>query len=138
MSMGSLKTAIASAGAPQAIGPYVPAQLVRLPGGGRMLFTAGQVGIDPESGQMVSGGIRAETERVGKNLTALLEAAGFTLSDVVKTTVFLADMQDFAAMNEVYQQFFSGAPPARTTVQAAALPRGARVEIEVVAVGREP
>jgi len=135
--MDVTKTAIASPDAPQAIGPYVPAQLVHLPGGGRLLFTAGQVGIDPATGQIVSGGIRAETERVGKNLGALLEAAGFTFADVVKTTVFLADMQDFAAMNEIYQQFFASAPPARTTVQAAGLPRGARVEIEVVAIGRD-
>jgi 2-iminobutanoate/2-iminopropanoate deaminase len=136
--MAVLKSAIESAGAPQAIGPYVPAQLIHLPGGGRMLFTAGQVGIDPANGQIVSGGVRAETERVGKNLEALLVAAGLGLGDVVKTTVYLADMQDFTAMNEVYQRFFPTAPPARTTIQAAALPRGARVEIEVVAIGREP
>lgn len=119
--------------APQAIGPYSQGQAVDL-SGGRLVYTAGQVGLDPASGQLVEGGIAAQTERVLRNLAAVLAGAGMTLGDVVKTTVYLADMQDFQAMNEVYARHFAAAPPARTTIAAAGLPRGARVEIEAVAV----
>ncbi len=98
---------------------------------------SGQIPTDPETGQFVAGGIAEQTERVLKNVAAVLEAAGSSLDRVVKTTVFLADMNEFTAMNEVYARFFSEAPPARATVQAARLPRDARVEIEAVALVAE-
>ena len=123
--------------APKAIGPYVQAQVVRLHGGQKMVFTSGQVGIDPVSGELVAGGAREQTTRVLANLTAVLRGAGLTLADVVKTTVYLADMADFATMNEVYGAAFGPAPPARTTIAAAGLPKGARVEIDCVAFGRD-
>ena len=123
--------------APKAIGPYSQAQVVRLHGGQRMVFTSGQVGIDPDTGDLVEGGVREQTARVLANLTAVLRGAGLTLADVVKTTVYLADMGDFAAMNEVYGAAFGAAPPARTTIAAAGLPRAAKVEIECVALGRD-
>jgi 2-iminobutanoate/2-iminopropanoate deaminase len=128
------RRAVEVEGAPQAIGPYSQGQVVDLPGGGRLVYSAGQVGLDPASGTLVPGGIVAETERVFQNLSAVLAGAGCTLADVVKTTVFLLDMGDFQAMNEVYARHFTATPPARTTVAAAGLPRGARVEIEVVAL----
>jgi 2-iminobutanoate/2-iminopropanoate deaminase len=115
--------------APRAIGPY--SQATRANG---FLFTAGQVGFDPATGELVDGGIGEQTERVLANLGAILRAAGLELSNVVKTTVFLVDMADFARMNEVYAQAFGDHRPARSTVAVAALPRGARVEIEAVAV----
>jgi 2-iminobutanoate/2-iminopropanoate deaminase len=118
--------------APQAIGPY--SQAVKA---GGFVFASGQIPIDPETGQFVSGGIAEQTRQVMKNLSAVLEAAGSDLQLVVKTTVFLADMAEFTAMNEVYGAFFSDEPPARATVQAARLPRDARVEIEAVAQLRE-
>jgi len=124
-------------GAPSAIGPYSQAQVVRQHGGNRMVFTSGQVGLDPATGELVEGGVTAQTERAMRNLAAVLEGAGLGLADVVKTTVYLADMNDFKAMNEVYGAFFTAAPPARTTIAAAGLPRGARVEIDAVAVGRD-
>jgi 2-iminobutanoate/2-iminopropanoate deaminase len=123
--------------APKAIGPYSQAQVVRLHGGQKLVYTSGQVGIDPKTGELVSGGIQAETRRVIQNLVAVLRGASLGLADVVKTTVFLADMGDFAAMNEIYGQAFGATPPARTTVAAAGLPKSARVEIECVAVGRD-
>ena len=123
--------------APKAIGPYSQAQVVRLHGGQKLVYTSGQVGIDPKTGELVTGGIQAETKRVMQNLTAVLRGASLTLSDVVKTTVYLADMGDFAAMNEIYGQAFDTTPPARTTIAAAGLPKAARVEIECVAVGRD-
>ena len=123
--------------APKAIGPYVQAQVVRLHGGQKMVFTSGQVGIDPANGELVAGGVREQTTRVLTNLTAVLRGAGLTLADVVKTTVYLADMADFATMNEVYGPAFGAVPPARTTIAAAGLPKGARVEIECVAFGRD-
>jgi 2-iminobutanoate/2-iminopropanoate deaminase len=123
--------------APKAIGPYVQAQVVRLHGGQKLVYTSGQVGLDPAKGELVPGGIKAETKQVLANLTAVLRGASLTLADVVKTTVFLADMQDFSAMNEIYGAAFGDAPPARTTIAAAGLPRNARVEIECVAVGRD-
>ena len=98
------------------------------------MFVSGQIPIDPQTGQFVAGGIAEQTERVLKNLQAVLEAAGSSLDQVVKTTVFLADMKEFSGMNEVYARFFSEPPPARATVAAAGLPRDARVEIEAVAL----
>lgn len=124
---------LSTPGAPRAIGPY--SQGIRA---GGFLFTAGQVGFDPVSGELVDGGIAEQTARVLENLRAILEAAGSTFSRVVKTTVFLVDMADFAAMNEVYARVFGEHRPARSTVAVAALPRGARVEIEAIAaVGSE-
>src|SRR4030095_4039150 len=122
-------------GAPRAIGPYSQGQVVELPGG-RLVFTAGQVGLDPARGELVPGGIAEQTERVFENLEAVLAGAECGFADVVKTTVFLADMQDFQAMNEIYARRFTGPPPARTTIAAAGLPKGARVEIEAVAFKR--
>ena len=115
--------------APDAIGPYSQAVIAN-----GFVFTSGQIPIDPATGQFVSGGIAEQTQQVLKNLTAVLEAAGSGLQQVVKTTVYLADMQDFTAMNEVYATFFGAEPPARSTVQAARLPKDARVEIDVVAL----
>lgn len=122
---------VSTEGAPTAIGPYVQARVE-----GNLIYCSGQIALDPASGTLVEGGIVAETERVLDNLTAVLRAAGGGLSDVVKTTVFLVDMADFAAMNEVYAARFSAPHPARSTVAVAALPRGARVEIEAVAILR--
>ena len=101
------------------------------------MFASGQIPIDPQTGEFVAGGIAEQTEQVLKNVTAVLEAAGSSLGQVVKTTVFLADMKEFSAMNEVYTRFFPAPPPARSTVAAAGLPRDARVEIEVVALVSE-
>ena len=101
------------------------------------MFVSGQIPTDPRTGQFVAGGIAEQTEQVFKNLKAVLEASGSSLDQVVKTTVFLADMKEFSEMNEVYAKFFSGPPPARATVAAAGLPRDARVEIEVVALVSE-
>jgi 2-iminobutanoate/2-iminopropanoate deaminase len=115
--------------APAAIGPY--SQAVKING---FVFASGQIPIDPASGQFVEGGIKEQTEQVLKNLAAVLEAAGSSLNRVVKTTVFLADMNEFASMNEVYGTFFNDEPPARATVEAARLPRDARVEIEAIAL----
>jgi len=115
--------------APAAIGPY--SQAIKT---GDFVFASGQIPIDPQTGEFVAGGIREQTERVLKNLAAVLEAAGTGLDQVVKTTVFLADMGDFAAMNEVYGRFFTDVPPARATVAAAGLPRDAKVEIEAIAL----
>ena len=132
-----MKTPLTVPGAPKAIGPYSQAQVVRLHGGNRMVFSSGQIGLDPASGEMVPGGVKEQCERVAQNLAAVLAGAGLTLADVVKTTVYLADMQDFAAMNEVYGRHFGESLPARTTIAAAGLPKGAKVEIDVVAVGRD-
>jgi 2-iminobutanoate/2-iminopropanoate deaminase len=123
-----LKQAISSAGAPKAIGPY--SQAVKA---GQLLFLSGQVPLDPVSGQMIDGDIAAQTRRVFENLGAVLEAGGRSFADVVRTTVFLADMNDFAAMNEVYGQYFKEPYPARATVQVARLPKDARIEIDVIA-----
>ena len=124
-----MKEIIATEDAPRAIGPY--SQAVRA---GNFVFASGQIPIDPATGEFVPGGIAEQTEQVLQNLTALFAAAGVGLDQIVKTTVFLADMNDFTAMNEVYGRFFSEAPPARATVQAARLPRDAKVEIEAIAV----
>jgi 2-iminobutanoate/2-iminopropanoate deaminase len=115
--------------APQAIGPY--SQAIKSNG---LVFASGQIPIDPQTGQFVPGGIAEQTDQVLKNLSAVLKAAGSGLNRVVKTTVFLVDMQEFAAMNEVYAKFFTEDPPARATVEAARLPRDARVEIEAIAL----
>jgi 2-iminobutanoate/2-iminopropanoate deaminase len=115
--------------APRAIGPY--SQATRA---GGLLFTAGQVGFDPATGELVDGGIAEQTERVLLNIRAILAAAGLDFSSVAKTTVYLVDMADFAAMNTVYARAFGDHRPARSTVAVAALPRGARVEIDAVAV----
>jgi 2-iminobutanoate/2-iminopropanoate deaminase len=132
-----MKTPLTVPDAPKAIGPYAQAQVVRLHGGNRMLFSSGQIGLDPSTGDLVAGGVKEQCERVLQNLAAVLAGAGLTLADVVKTTVYLADMQDFAAMNEVYGRHLGVSLPARTTIAAAGLPKGARVEIDVVAVGRD-
>lgn len=127
--MAELKT-VATDRAPQAIGPYSQAVVA-----GNMVFTAGQIALDPETMELVGGDdVAAQTERVMKNLSAVLEAAGASLESVVKTTVFLADMGDFAAMNEVYGRYFGDHRPARSTVAAAGLPRNVKVEIEAVAL----
>ena len=120
--------AFSSPNAPKAIGPYSPA--VRA---GQLLFVSGQVPIDPATGSLVSGDVRTETRRVMDNLGALLTAASLDFSAVVRTTVFLADINDFAAMNDVYASYFHEPFPARATVQVARLPRDARVEIDVIA-----
>ncbi|MGD9628275.1 MAG: RidA family protein [Pyrinomonadaceae bacterium] len=124
-----MKELISTDKAPGAIGPY--SQAVKVSG---MLFCSGQIPIDPATGEFVEGGVVEQTEQVFKNLTAVLEAGGAGLESVVKTTVFLADMNDFAAMNEVYARYFDSNKPARATVQAARLPRDAKVEIECIAV----
>lgn len=115
--------------APQAIGPY--SQAIKA---GGFVFASGQIPIDPQTGEFVSGGVAEQTEQVLKNLAAVLQAAGSGLNQVVKTTVFLASMQEFGAMNEVYGRFFGEPPPARATVEAARLPKDALVEIEAIAV----
>jgi 2-iminobutanoate/2-iminopropanoate deaminase len=114
--------------APKAIGPYE--QAIRIDG---FVFTAGQIPIDPETGNFVEGGIAEQTRQVLKNLKAVLEAAGSSMNRVVKATVFLKNMADFPAMNEVYAEYFSAAKPARSTVTVAELPRGALIEIDLVA-----
>jgi 2-iminobutanoate/2-iminopropanoate deaminase len=123
-----MKQAISSAAAPKAIGPY--SQAVRA---GQLLFLSGQVALDPATGQMVEGGVAEQTRRVFENLGAVLAAGGRSFVDVVRTTVFLADMNDFAAMNEIYGQYFKEPFPARATVQVARLPKDARVEIDLIA-----
>jgi 2-iminobutanoate/2-iminopropanoate deaminase len=127
--MQAMKEIIATERAPQAIGPY--SQAVRA---GNLVFASGQIPIDPATKEFVPGGIVEQTEQVLKNLKAVFEAAGVGLDKIVKTTVFLADMNDFTAMNEVYGKYFGQNPPARATVEAARLPRDAKVEIEAIAV----
>lgn len=125
------KSIVSTDRAPKAIGPYVQATRA-----GDLVFCSGQIALDPATGAMVAGGIEAETARVLDNLEAVLSAAGATLSDVVRTTIYLTDMNDFAVVNRIYGERFadpSGAFPARATVQVAALPKGARVEIDAVA-----
>jgi len=123
-----MKQAISSPDAPKAIGPYSPA--IRA---GQLLFVSGQIALDPATGQMTGGDVVAQTRRVMGNLGALLNAAGLSFSDVIRTTIFLADMDDFAAVNEVYGTYFTPPAPARATVQAARLPKDARVEIDAIA-----
>jgi 2-iminobutanoate/2-iminopropanoate deaminase len=123
-----MKQVILTDRGPKPIGPY--SQAVRSNG---FLFVSGQVALDPKSGEFVGTDIRQQTERVLENLKAILEAAGVSLHHVVKTTVFLKDMNDFTAMNETYARYFTAAPPARSTVQAARLPKDALVEIDLIA-----
>ncbi len=122
------KDVVSTSQAPAAIGPY--SQAVRW---GDLIFVSGQIPIDPATGQVVGADVAAQTERVLKNLAAILEAAGASLGQVLKTTVYLRDLNDFGKMNEVYARFFSEQPPARATVQVARLPRDVSVEIEAVA-----
>ncbi len=124
-----MRRAIAAPGAPKAIGPYSPA--IRA---GNLLFLSGQIGIDPATSQVVAGDISAQTHQVMRNVSALLAAAGASFAQVVRTTVFLADMEEFAAMNAVYGEYVTDPPPARATVQVARLPRDVRVEIDAIAV----
>jgi 2-iminobutanoate/2-iminopropanoate deaminase len=122
------KELISTVQAPSAIGPY--SQAVRC---GNLIFASGQIPLDPATDQMVSGDIENQTERVLKNLAAILEASGSDLENVLKTTVYLLDLSEFGRMNEVYARFFGDRPPARATIQVARLPRDARVEIDLVA-----
>jgi 2-iminobutanoate/2-iminopropanoate deaminase len=128
--------AIQTDDAPKAIGPYSQAILAQAPGPGgpRLLFLSGQIPLDPRTGELVTGTIEEETRRVMENLKAVLLAGGASFHAVVKTTIYLTDLGDFAKVNEVYGSFLGAPPPARATVQVAALPRGARVEIDAVAV----
>ncbi len=119
---------VQTAGAPAAIGPYSQATIT-----GNLVYTAGQIALDPATMEIVAGGVPEQTERVMQNLAAILEQAGTSLSRVVKTTVFLVDMGDFAAMNEVYAKHFGQHRPARSTVAVVGLPKGVRVEIEAIA-----
>jgi 2-iminobutanoate/2-iminopropanoate deaminase len=121
--------AVSTDNAPKAIGPYSQAVIAD-----NVVYTAGQVALDPTSGELVGTSVAEQTEQVLKNIAAVLAASGASLGQVVKTTVYLADMADFSAMNEVYARHFGGHRPARSTVQAAGLPKGARVEIDAVAV----
>jgi 2-iminobutanoate/2-iminopropanoate deaminase len=123
-----MRKIIESDKAPKAIGAYAPA--VDL---GDFIFLSGQIPLDPETMELVSGDIRIQTARVLKNMKAVLEAAGLTPENVVRTTVFLTDLNDFAVLNEVYGEFFGAAPPARSTIQVSALPKGASVEIDAIA-----
>ena len=123
-----MKQVITTKNAPAAIGPY--SQAIRV---GDLVFTAGQAAVDPERGKLIEGGIEEQTRQTLRNIEAILDAAGSSMDQVVKTTVFLKDMGDFAAMNAIYAGFFGDVPPARSTVQVAALPLGALVEIEAVA-----
>ena len=124
-----MRKVIASLEAPAAVGPYSQAIAV-----GNTLYCAGQIPLDPVSGELVAGGVAEQTERVLQNLGGVLRANGMTHADVVKATVFMTDLSQFAEMNAVYQKYFTAPFPARSTVQVAALPRGSQVEIEVIAV----
>src|SRR3954466_3134051 len=124
-----MKKIISTTEAPAAVGPY--SQAVRI---GPMLFTAGQIPLDPKTAQIVAGDIADQTRRVLDNLTAVLKAEGMDFSNIVKTTVFMTNLGDFQTMNEVYAGYFKDQPPARSTVQVSALPKGAQVEIELIAV----
>ncbi|HVM93130.1 MAG TPA: RidA family protein [Terriglobales bacterium] len=124
------KEVVSTEGAPKAIGPY--SQAIRAAG---FLFTSGQVAIDPSTQQVIAGDVAAQTDRVLKNLAAILKESGSSFEKVVRTTVFLKNMGDFAAMNEVYARYFTQAPPARSTVEVARLPKDVLVEIDVIALG---
>jgi 2-iminobutanoate/2-iminopropanoate deaminase len=124
-----MREIIATDQAPKAIGPY--SQAIRAQG---LIFTSGQVGLDPATAQIVDGGITAQTDRVLKNLAAVLQASGSSLEKVVRCTVFLKNIADFAAMNEVYGRYFKQSPPARSTVEVARLPKDALVEIDAIAL----
>jgi len=131
--MTTQREIITTKNAPAPVGPY--SQAVRV---GNFIHTAGQIGISPATGQLVEGGVEAQARQVIQNLANILEAAGTSLTNVVKTTIFLANLSDFAAVNKIYGSFFTAAPPARTTVQVAGLPLGALVEIEAIAVVDNP
>jgi 2-iminobutanoate/2-iminopropanoate deaminase len=124
-----MKKIISTTDAPSAVGPY--SQAVRV---GSTIYCAGQIPLDPKSGQIVSKDISEQTRRVLDNITAVLKAEGLTFENIVKTTIFLTDLADFQTVNEIYASYFNQAPPARSTVQVPALPKGARVEIEAIAV----
>jgi 2-iminobutanoate/2-iminopropanoate deaminase len=126
------KQIVSTENAPAAIGPY--SQAVRV---GELIYTAGQIALIPETGKLIEGDIDAQTRQVMENLAAVLQAAGSSLTQVIKTTIFVTDINDFAKVNQVYGSFFQDNPPARSTVQVAALPLGANVEIEVVATSVE-
>jgi 2-iminobutanoate/2-iminopropanoate deaminase len=128
-----MKETIASESAPAAIGPY--SQAVRA---GGLLFVSGQIALDPQSGLLIAGDVAAQTERVMKNLGGVLEAARCSFEDVTRATIYVVDLAHYATVNEVYGRFFRPPYPARSTVQVAALPRGAQVEIDLVAVSRGP
>ena len=127
-----MKKIISTTDAPAAVGPY--SQAVRV---GSTIYCAGQIPLDPKSGQIVSGGIDAQTRRVLDNITAVLKAEGLTFDNIVKTTIFLTNLADFQTVNEIYASYFNQQPPARSTVQVPALPKGANIEIEVIAVADE-
>jgi 2-iminobutanoate/2-iminopropanoate deaminase len=127
------RRAVSTAAAPAAVGPYSQAIATD-----DLVFCSGQIGLDPATGNLVEGGLEAQAERALRNLGAVLDAAGCTFADVVKTTCFLADIDDFAAFNAVYARFMSDPPPARSTFGVAALPKGGRVEIEAIAVRDRP
>lgn len=124
-----MKEIISTSKAPSAIGPY--SQAVKV---GNMLFISGQIPLDPKSGTMVEGDIKEQTRRVLENIKGILESIGANLTNVVKTTVFMVDLSEFSEMNEVYKEYFSENPPARSTVQVNALPRNAKIEIEAIAI----
>ena len=126
--MANQNQVVATEQAPKAIGPYSQAIV-----SGDLIFTSGQIPLDPATQALVTGDIRAQTERVMENLGAVLQAAGAGFENVVKATIFLADLADFATVNEIYGKRFTKSPPARSTVQVAALPKGARVEIDLIA-----
>jgi 2-iminobutanoate/2-iminopropanoate deaminase len=125
-----MREVVSTKDAPQAIGPY--SQAIKANG---LVFTSGQIAIDPSTQQVVAGDVGAQTDRVLRNVSEILEAAGSGLGKVVRSTVFLKDMNDFAAMNQVYGKYFSSAPPARSTVEVARLPKDVLVEIDVIALG---
>jgi len=132
VTIGDMKKIVSTNEAPAAIGPY--SQAVR---SGRFLFCSGQIPLDPKSGQIVSGDITAQTRRVLDNIAAVLRAEGLSFENVVKTTIFLTDLNDFQTVNETYGSYFKQDPPARSTVQVSALPKDANVEIEIIAVADE-
>ena len=124
-----MKKIISTSDAPAALGPY--SQAVRV---GSTIYCAGQIPLDPKTGQIVSGGVDVQTRRVMENISAVLKAEGLNFDHIVKTTIFLMDLNDFQTVNEIYGSYFKQQPPARSTVQVAGLPKGARVEVEVIAV----
>ena len=127
-----IRDAVSTSSAPRAIGPYSQAVIAQ---GARCIYCSGQIPLDPETGELVGGGdVEKETHRVMQNLAAVLEAAGVSMDAVVKTTIYLTDLKNLAAVNRAYATYFGSMPPARATVQVAALPRGAQVEIDAVAV----
>jgi 2-iminobutanoate/2-iminopropanoate deaminase len=132
VTIGHMKKIVSTNEAPAAIGPY--SQAVR---SGSFVFCSGQIPLDPKSGEIVSGNIKAQTQRVIDNIAAILKAEGLTFENVVKTTIFLTDLRDFQTVNEIYGSCFKNDPPARSTVQVSALPRGANVEIEAIAAANQ-